>query len=197
MASLPLWPEGSSLDTSINDYVCHARKQQESVAQRRGALLREGRTGAHGSAPRESSKAATHRHGWQEPATHERSSDACRPFTRPYGVRDQMFGGRGQNRTADTRIFSPLLYQLSYPARARRVFDPSAPAESRNPAFSPQLRAAWLPAPEFTGPSRLFGSRPEARTPRRLPHPRRRETSPAARKGTCALPAPSCSGASR
>ena len=23
-------------------------------------------------------------------------------------------GGQGQNRTADTRIFSPLLYQLSY-----------------------------------------------------------------------------------
>lgn len=23
-------------------------------------------------------------------------------------------GGRGQNRTADTRIFNPLLYQLSY-----------------------------------------------------------------------------------
>ena len=25
-------------------------------------------------------------------------------------------GGLGQNRTADTRIFSPLLYQLSYQA---------------------------------------------------------------------------------
>ena len=24
------------------------------------------------------------------------------------------FGGQGRNRTADTRIFSPLLYQLSY-----------------------------------------------------------------------------------
>jgi hypothetical protein len=27
--------------------------------------------------------------------------------------------GQGQNRTADTRIFSPLLYQLSYLASAR------------------------------------------------------------------------------
>ena len=27
-------------------------------------------------------------------------------------------GGLGQNRTADTRIFNPLLYQLSYRARA-------------------------------------------------------------------------------
>lgn len=26
-------------------------------------------------------------------------------------------GGRGQNRTADTRIFNPLLYQLSYQAK--------------------------------------------------------------------------------
>ena len=29
------------------------------------------------------------------------------------------FGGQGQNRTADTRIFSPLLYRLSYLAEAR------------------------------------------------------------------------------
>ena len=27
-------------------------------------------------------------------------------------------GGRGRNRTADTGIFNPLLYQLSYPAKA-------------------------------------------------------------------------------
>jgi hypothetical protein len=27
-----------------------------------------------------------------------------------------MFGGLGRNRTTDTRIFNPLLYQLSYRA---------------------------------------------------------------------------------
>ena len=27
-----------------------------------------------------------------------------------------LSGGRGRNRTNDTRIFNPLLYQLSYPA---------------------------------------------------------------------------------
>lgn len=27
----------------------------------------------------------------------------------------QKRGARGRNRTSDTRIFSPLLYQLSYP----------------------------------------------------------------------------------
>ena len=25
-----------------------------------------------------------------------------------------LYGGQGRNRTTDTRIFSPLLYQLSY-----------------------------------------------------------------------------------
>jgi hypothetical protein len=27
-----------------------------------------------------------------------------------------LFGGLGRNRTTDTRIFNPLLYQLSYQA---------------------------------------------------------------------------------
>ena len=30
-------------------------------------------------------------------------------------------GARGRNRTADTRIFSPLLYRLSYPRRVSRL----------------------------------------------------------------------------
>ena len=30
-----------------------------------------------------------------------------------------LFGGQGRNRTTDTRIFSPLLYQLSYLADQR------------------------------------------------------------------------------
>ena len=30
-------------------------------------------------------------------------------------------GGRGQNRTVDTRIFNPLLYRLSYPASAKNL----------------------------------------------------------------------------
>jgi hypothetical protein len=28
-----------------------------------------------------------------------------------------LFGGLGRNRTTDTRIFNPLLYQLSYQAK--------------------------------------------------------------------------------
>ena len=30
--------------------------------------------------------------------------------------KDDLSGGAGRNRTADTRIFSPLLYRLSYRA---------------------------------------------------------------------------------
>lgn len=33
-----------------------------------------------------------------------------------------MDGGQGQNRTADTGIFSPLLYRLSYLAFEKRAY---------------------------------------------------------------------------
>ncbi len=32
-----------------------------------------------------------------------------------------IFGGLGRNRTIDTRIFNPLLYQLSYRANRGRI----------------------------------------------------------------------------
>ncbi len=36
-------------------------------------------------------------------------------------MKRKKLGGRGQNRTADTRIFNPLLYRLSYPANERSL----------------------------------------------------------------------------
>ena len=36
-------------------------------------------------------------------------------------VLKMMSGGLGRNRTTDTRIFNPLLYQLSYLAVSPRV----------------------------------------------------------------------------
>ena len=36
-------------------------------------------------------------------------------------LRASSSGGRTQNRTGDTRIFSPLLYRLSYPASLRKA----------------------------------------------------------------------------
>ena len=45
------------------------------------------------------------------------------------GINDmQEGGGQGQNRTADTRIFSPLLYQLSYLALGKCADYSVAPA---------------------------------------------------------------------
>ena len=35
------------------------------------------------------------------------------------------FGGLGRDRTIDTRIFNPLLYQLSYRAGKRKIIAPS------------------------------------------------------------------------
>ncbi len=45
-------------------------------------------------------------------------------------------GGRGQNRTADTRIFNPLLYQLSYPALSGTLIN-SAITELRRARIKP------------------------------------------------------------
>jgi hypothetical protein len=65
-------------------------------------------------------------------------------------------GGLGRNRTIDTRIFNPLLYQLSYRANEearvyQRVFDCSSPllkifAAARPAPFSqPESASALLP----------------------------------------------------
>ena len=44
-----------------------------------------------------------------------------------------LFGGLGRNRTTDTRIFNPLLYQLSYRARKVIVTPPQIPRFSSKP----------------------------------------------------------------
>ena len=45
-------------------------------------------------------------------------------------------GGLGRNRTTDTRIFNPLLYQLSYRAEPRIIYQPPArfPRERSTPS---------------------------------------------------------------
>src|SRR5690349_6470344 len=63
-----------------------------------------------------------------------------------------LFNGQGRNRTADTRIFSPLLYQLSYLAEAQKVsrsaFRPQADVTSapRRPVsrMRPRLRHKYV-----------------------------------------------------
>ena len=43
-----------------------------------------------------------------------------------------LTGGLGRNRTTDTRIFSPLLYRLSYRARAGEYSSNFAALKPRN-----------------------------------------------------------------
>ena len=49
---------------------------------------------------------------WEKRRGARESHHAPRILSLPYG--SMPCSGQGQNRTADTRIFSPLLYQLSY-----------------------------------------------------------------------------------
>ncbi len=51
------------------------------------------------------------------PAQRGESTDTKKPNREGLGLE---IGGLGQNRTADTRIFNPLLYQLSYLAKRRQ-----------------------------------------------------------------------------
>ena len=48
------------------------------------------------------------------------------PASRPNEVRD---GGQGRSRTSDTRIFSAVLYQLSYLAALGRIRWTAEPSE--------------------------------------------------------------------
>ncbi len=55
-----------------------------------------------------------------------------------------MFGGLGRNRTTDTRIFNPLLYQLSYQAMLRllRAVRPGKARDYSTAAAAYKLRLA-------------------------------------------------------
>ena len=46
---------------------------------------------------------------------------AQRPAVRKHMQAVDLYGGLGRNRTTDTRIFNPLLYQLSYQALSLSV----------------------------------------------------------------------------
>ena len=49
-------------------------------------------------------------------------------------------GGRGRNRTIDTRIFNPLLYQLSYLATAGSGEWPACREPEIRPEASPPVK---------------------------------------------------------
>lgn len=51
-----------------------------------------------------------------------RSDKAKRPTPKGWPKCLNLTGGLGRNRTTDTRIFNPLLYQLSYQANEVRNY---------------------------------------------------------------------------
>lgn len=57
----------------------------------------------------------------------------------------EFYGGQGGNRTPDTGIFNPLLYQLSYLADWRRTLKPRREAASRFfiTAFPPRASSLY------------------------------------------------------
>ena len=70
-------------------------------------------------------------------------------------------GGQGRNRTTDTRIFNPLLYQLSYLAIKRgRVLDRPARMSSSNASRKSLILAT------FGSPRERYPTPPEALQPR-------------------------------
>ena len=52
-------------------------------------------------------------------------------------------GGSGRNRTTDTRIFSPLLYRLSYLGKRNELFAAGGPSGTRTPDQSVMSRPLW------------------------------------------------------
>ena len=68
-------------------------------------------------------------------------------------------GGQGQNRTADTRIFNPLLYRLSYLAAGRaRIKPESRPGVKRLVTMIENGAGRALEAPRFIMYTRLAGA---------------------------------------
>jgi hypothetical protein len=57
-------------------------------------------------------------------ADSEPVNDERRPGRGAFRVERRLSSGQGRNRTSDTRIFSPLLYQLSYLAGSRNLNGP-------------------------------------------------------------------------
>ena len=63
-------------------------------------------------------------------------------------------GGQGQNRTADTRIFSPLLYRLSYLAKETH---PEGPRRMRiKAAYSMAVKKPPRYMPDLCFPKHLY-----------------------------------------
>ena len=87
--------------------VCHG----EEVGT--GFERRESRTGANWAGDAAHARNGWHTQNGQEPRVAGGFRKRKRPTENSWAL---CIGGLGRNRTADTRIFNPLLYRLSYRA---------------------------------------------------------------------------------
>src|SRR6185437_14534802 len=85
-----------------------------------GAGAAPGRRGAPSGRARRGGPIATAPGPFDGSLTHEAPRDLAGRFHFP-GCRWDLPSGQGRNRTADTRIFSPLLYHLSYLAEPPKL----------------------------------------------------------------------------
>src|SRR5688572_10243610 len=75
------------------------------------------------------------------------------------GISAEERGARGRNRTADTGIFSPLLYRLSYPGMHEKSAAPKEAASRAIYALLPQCPVKLTDAPRGSRP--CLGGQPE------------------------------------
>ena len=59
-------------------------------------------------------------------------------------ISNTILGGLGRNRTTDTRIFNPLLYQLSYQANRAKDYSPPRLLRLRSTPSCLSLRYRWV-----------------------------------------------------
>ncbi len=103
--------------------------------------------------------------GPAEPPARPRGGGQAREPIAPKGISGKKKGAQGRNRTTDTGIFNPLLYQLSYlGTRSRRAVWPGEGAESKRGPRRPSRRGC-SPAGPVAGraPGAARGSHPRRR----------------------------------
>ncbi len=82
----------------------------------------------------------------RSPAWCRESRKRKRPTDRGWALKS---GGRGGNRTPDTGIFNPLLYQLSYPAMGVRAAHDTDARRATQAGLALNARWRWPAQVEF------------------------------------------------
>src|SRR5579872_4620429 len=120
---------------------------------------------------------------WKQSSTRQLAA-SCQP--QKGSANQHVSGGQGRNRTTDTRIFSPLLYQLSYLAAVGegRVLDRPGWRPSSNLKPKPLIRDSIFVVEAESGRRVRHHACFDARMATRSTAPRRAPTRKAAAEGS-------------